>query len=297
MAKRHPALISLSHDHHHGLALALRLRQGDKALLNDGWVHDRREQATRVLKFYADELRPHFAAEEEALFPALQHHSPTSSDLIRMLINDHRDIERIVGSLQQAPDRTLEDLLVQLGTRLENHIRAEERQLFPIFEGEIPEHLAKKIGEDVERIHDRVAATSAHQVLPAGGGVAEKPGPAVLIVEDEPEIRFLLGMVFETENFRVYQANDGEEALRMLTNHLDQIVLMITDLGLPKVEGVELIQKARALKPSLKIIGASGFGRKNVHEEVLKAGGDEFVPKPFVTGELVQTARNLLGKG
>lgn len=294
MAKRHPALISLSHDHHHTLALALRLRQGDKALLNDGWVHDRQEQAARVLAFFAGELRPHFAAEEEALFPVLERHGPASQSLIPGLVRDHREIERLVGLLPDASDGALDELLVELGTILEKHIRTEERELFPIFEKVVPENIAHETAGEITRVHERVAVAAVHESSTLHA--ADKFKPAILIAEDEPEIRYLLAMVFEAENFRVYQANDGEEALHILGDHLEEIELLITDLGLPKVEGVDLIQKARAMKPMLKIIGASGFGRKNVEEEVLNAGGDEFIPKPFVTGELVQAAKHLLGK-
>jgi two-component system cell cycle sensor histidine kinase/response regulator CckA len=118
---------------------------------------------------------------------------------------------------------------------------------------------------------------------------------AVLLVEDEYEILGLLSMLFELEGFTVYQAPDGEQALALMEQHLDTIVLLVTDLGLPKLGGVELIERARALKPSIKIIGSSGYGRSNVRDEVLKSGGDVFLPKPFVASELVTTARSLLG--
>jgi DNA-binding response OmpR family regulator len=57
-----------------------------------------------------------------------------------------------------------------------------------------------------------------------------------------------------------------------------------------------LISKTRALKPSVKIIGASGYGRATVRDEVIKAGGDEFIGKPFVVEELIATAKKLLGR-
>ena len=53
MTGRPPGLIALSHEHHHGLVLALRLRQGSQALLTEGWTHDKRAQARRVLGFEA----------------------------------------------------------------------------------------------------------------------------------------------------------------------------------------------------------------------------------------------------
>lgn len=119
--------------------------------------------------------------------------------------------------------------------------------------------------------------------------------PTVLISEDEVDINNLLSLILESEQFVVFQAFDGVAALEMFTAHRDEIDLVVTDLGLPKMGGVELIQQIRKVKPSVKIIGASGFGRNNVREEVMQAGGDEFMPKPYVTSELVSTAKRLLG--
>lgn len=121
--------------------------------------------------------------------------------------------------------------------------------------------------------------------------------PTILIVEDDSEIRTLLALVFQIENFTVLQAVDGEEALRLFREHQEKLVLMITDLGLPKLGGVELIREVRSLKPSVKIIGSSGYGRANIREEVLQAGGDEFLPKPYITTDLIQTVKQLLSAG
>ncbi len=119
--------------------------------------------------------------------------------------------------------------------------------------------------------------------------------PAILISEDEVDINNLLCLILESEQFKVFQAFDGIAALEMFTAHKDEIDLVVTDLGLPRLGGVELIGQIRKLKPSVKIIGASGFGRNNVRDEVMQAGGDEFMPKPYITSDLVSTARQLLG--
>ncbi|MBM2846705.1 MAG: Hemerythrin cation binding domain protein [Bacteroidetes bacterium] len=152
MAKRHPSLVSLSQDHHHGLALALRLRQGDKALLNDGWTHDRREQAKRVEDFYRAELCHHFIAEEKALFPSMRRHVPESSHLIDRLVLQHREMEEIVSHVSVAATHDLATLLVRLGEVLDQHIRAEERELFPMYEEKISEDVARAIQVEMDRL-------------------------------------------------------------------------------------------------------------------------------------------------
>ena len=118
----------------------------------------------------------------------------------------------------------------------------------------------------------------------------------LLLVEDEFEIRTLLAEVFRLEHYEVFQAADGMEALQVFSQNQDQIDLMITDLGLPNLGGIELIERVRAIKPAMKIIGSSGYGRVNIRDEVLGAGGDEFLPKPYVTTELIRTVKRLLSQ-
>jgi DNA-binding response OmpR family regulator len=126
--------------------------------------------------------------------------------------------------------------------------------------------------------------------------MAETQGNGVLIVEDEDQIRVLVALLFELEQFTVYQAINGREALETFLHHRDQIALLITDLGLPEMGGLELVQRVREAKPTVRIIGTSGFGRQNVREELLKAGGDEFVPKPFAADDLIKMSKQLLGR-
>lgn len=155
MAKRDPALVPLSHDHHHGLALALRLRQGDNALLNDGWTHDRREQAKRVKEFHDEELRAHFKAEEDALFPVMREHVPESGHIINGLLDQHREIERMVEELDGADEQGVSERLEALGVLLDRHIRIEERDLFPLFEQSVSGETMRRVGEEIERIHQQ----------------------------------------------------------------------------------------------------------------------------------------------
>ncbi|MBI5472114.1 MAG: response regulator [Ignavibacteriae bacterium] len=117
----------------------------------------------------------------------------------------------------------------------------------------------------------------------------------VLISEDEVDINNLLTLILQSEDFLVFQAFDGQTALDLFSVHQDEVDLVVTDLGLPRLGGVDLIAKIREMKPSIRIIGASGFGRNNVREEVKRAGADEFLAKPYVTSDLVASVKRLLG--
>jgi hemerythrin-like domain-containing protein len=139
MAKRHKSLVPLARDHHEGLLLALRLQQGKKALLRL-WSHDPRWQASFVAEFYDEHLRPHFDAEEKGLFP-LASTIAACRHLVTELTLEHRTMEEYVNRFRNPAANTLEKDLRSFGALLEEHIRKEDRVLFPAFE----EHASKEM--------------------------------------------------------------------------------------------------------------------------------------------------------
>jgi DNA-binding response OmpR family regulator len=80
----------------------------------------------------------------------------------------------------------------------------------------------------------------------------------------------------------------------LLREHTNEIVLLVTDLGLPKLGGMELIAEARSLIPSLSVIAASGFGHPDLRPKLRELGVEIFFPKPFSPLELLAAAKELL---
>jgi hemerythrin-like domain-containing protein len=136
--------------------LALRLRQGKNALLRD-WSHDLTWQANFVVRFYHDHLVPHFAAEEQALFPVMREHVLESAKMIDTLLHQHKDIRERVKSLEKLQQASLEDRLKDFGDLLDRHIRIEEDELFPLFEKSVPKDIAEDVGREIARIDTPVA--------------------------------------------------------------------------------------------------------------------------------------------
>jgi hypothetical protein len=133
VVKRHPALVPLSHDHHHGLVQAKRLRAG---------VHagDARTAARSFLRFFAQETVEHFREEEELLFPLLADLEEAREPLVRVLL-EHQRLHALAGRLaaQVEAGAPAAELMAELGELLEAHIRYEERQLFPLIERLLPD--------------------------------------------------------------------------------------------------------------------------------------------------------------
>ena len=125
--KRHRALVPLSHDHHHGLVQARRLRRAA-----EGELPERREAAASFVEFFASDTRPHFRDEEELLVGARE---PATELLTRALL-EHQRLYALVGTLDDelAAGEASEATMGELAQTLEAHIRFEERTVFPLIE-------------------------------------------------------------------------------------------------------------------------------------------------------------------
>jgi iron-sulfur cluster repair protein YtfE (RIC family) len=150
MPKRHPSLVSLSHDHHHALALALRCRKQGLGQIKPLGAEGLRQRAQEFLGLFATELNSHFRAEEEVLFPLMRGQFPETRQLIDELMRDHETIRRALPQLEAKTG--LGKHIFDLGDLLERHIRREERELFPLFEQHAGEVDAGKIGAAINRI-------------------------------------------------------------------------------------------------------------------------------------------------
>lgn len=147
---RHPALIPLSHDHHHGLALALRCRKQALGQLKPMGLKGLKERAQELRDFFTDNLVRHFRAEEDALFPKLRQLVPESAALLDQLARDHQQLRDAIARLES--DSGLAKLVFDLGDLLERHIRKEERELFPLFEQHVGERAAEAVGAEIKKV-------------------------------------------------------------------------------------------------------------------------------------------------
>lgn len=138
--QRHPGLVPLSREHHHGLVMAERLVLGRSTNPRADWPADRTAQARRLVDFFETDLRPHFEAEEAHVFPVAAREVAGGDRLVRRLVDDHDAMRGMVralaagGDAPGTPDPTpladLDDRLRAFGERLRRHIRVEERELF-----------------------------------------------------------------------------------------------------------------------------------------------------------------------
>jgi len=143
--KRHPALYTLSHDHHQGLLLAQQLKKG--APQYKGMPSTLEGKRDYALSFYKSDLVKHFQDEEEILFPVVKSKNAELEKLITEIISEHRKMESLVKDLEKTDQ--LENVLSELGHLLEKHIRKEERELFMKIEKVLSDDELKIISEKV----------------------------------------------------------------------------------------------------------------------------------------------------
>jgi PAS domain S-box-containing protein len=119
----------------------------------------------------------------------------------------------------------------------------------------------------------------------------------ILVVEDEPIVRELAGMILEREGFRVIEAEDGPTALRRWAEHGSEIDLLLTDMMMPNgITGRELSLRLLLERPDLPIIYASGYSVELTAPDFQPNERQIFLQKPYLTEQLVATVRRCLAQ-
>jgi two-component system KDP operon response regulator KdpE len=114
------------------------------------------------------------------------------------------------------------------------------------------------------------------------------PGPLVLLVEDDSQMRRFLRAALTSNGFRLLEATTAQEALRLATGHNPEIVLL--DLGLPDRDGLSVTADVRGWS-RVPIIVLSARGREQDKVDALDAGADDYLTKPFGVMELMARIR------
>jgi DNA-binding NtrC family response regulator len=108
--------------------------------------------------------------------------------------------------------------------------------------------------------------------------------PAILIVEDEAKMRRLLELNLEEEGFTTLSAGDAETALKLLRE--SSVDLVVTDLKLPGMNGLEFLQAVKHQNAALPVIVMTAYGTVETAVEAMKAGASDYVLKPFSLAEM-----------
>jgi DNA-binding NtrC family response regulator len=111
----------------------------------------------------------------------------------------------------------------------------------------------------------------------------------ILIVDDEQKIRHILQIMLEQKGYRTEQAANGEEALKLLQSY--QYAMVITDLKMPKMDGLTLLKHIKDIDPDYPVIVLTAYGSIESAVEAIRQGALDYVTKPFEEDKLLMTVQ------
>lgn len=137
-------------------------------------------------------------------------------------------------------------------------------------------------------------APAEEEVATAGLDSPESGGETVLVVEDEDVVRGLIVRTLESKGYKTLQAEHGGDALLLCERHKGGIELMITDIVMPRMSGLELAERLKPIRPDMEVLFVSGYSDEIIADHGIADGGIHFVQKPFASRVLLKKIREIL---
>lgn len=113
---------------------------------------------------------------------------------------------------------------------------------------------------------------------------------SILICDDEEGIRESLRLILE-KDYELSFAKNGNEAISMLKN--DPVDIIIIDIKMPKMDGIETMKKLKHIKPDIKMLVTSGYKSVETAQEAVAAGAIDYITKPFERAEILKVLKKL----
>ena len=115
----------------------------------------------------------------------------------------------------------------------------------------------------------------------------------ILIVDDEESVRIILRQMLEKGGFAVATAINGEDALNKLKEEVYD--MLITDINMPVMDGVALLQKSKNSFPTMPVIFITAYGKDKIILDAMKIGLADYIEKPFRMDTVIDTVKHHIG--
>ncbi|MGD0091629.1 MAG: response regulator [Planctomycetota bacterium] len=166
--------------------------------------------------------------------------------------------------------------------------------------------IVKQSGGNIEVYSEVGKGTTFKIYLPLAEGVVQPVRPSatlpavrggqetILVVEDEDPVRELVREMLEPNGYTVLLAPSGRAALRACAEHTGRVHLLLTDVVMPEMSGVQLAQDLGKTQTNLKVLFMSGYATHAIMNNSILERGAEFIQKPFTPGKLARKVREVL---
>jgi PAS domain S-box-containing protein len=141
------------------------------------------------------------------------------------------------------------------------------------------------------RVDDAAVTTVPEEVQVAPSSQGKE---VVLLVEDEPQVRCIVKEILQLQGYTILEAKDGEEAIEISENYSGSIQLMLTDVIMPRMNGRELFEQLRSLRPEMKVLYMSGYTEGVIARHGTLEEGTTLIQKPFSFEDLTRKVRECL---
>ena len=146
------------------------------------------------------------------------------------------------------------------------------------------------------KIYLPLMKTPVKEVIPVPSNIIKGGTETILVAEDNAHVRELTKEVLEGFGYKVLEATNGENAIDVFNNNQDNIGLLLLDIIMPKMNGKEVYDLIKKVKPDIKVLFISGYNSDVIHKKGLAEQGLQFMSKPVSPDELLQKIRQILDK-
>jgi DNA-binding NtrC family response regulator len=116
------------------------------------------------------------------------------------------------------------------------------------------------------------------------------------VAEDDEQARDLARSILEEAGYRVFAAENGEEAIRLFEEHLGEIDMALLDAVMPRMSGLSVYEKISALRPETHVVFCSGYSREVAGLSSDKEDAIDFIPKPYGSRDLLKEVRRVFDR-
>ena len=116
----------------------------------------------------------------------------------------------------------------------------------------------------------------------------------ILVIEDESAALSVLTKVLSSRGFKILTASDGESAVEIFAQYSEVVDIVLLDMGLPKMSGKDVLIRIKTIKPSVRIVIASGYFESDLQADIAQDNVAAYIQKPYMIDNVIEVLRRVI---